>query len=63
MEELLEKLDKDTTTLEKYHYNVSDVSDNKVSGFRTIGILYDTDVKFVNIGEWRIQSYFDLPRK
>jgi hypothetical protein len=61
MEELLEKLDKDTSTLEKYHYNVADISDNKVSGFRTIGILYDTDVKFINIGEWRTESFFDIP--
>lgn len=59
--ELIDKFDKDTRTIEKYHYNVSDVSDNKVSGFRTMGILYDTDVKYVKIAEWRTESFFDIP--
>ena len=58
---LIGSFDKDTRTIEKYHYNVTDVSDNKVSGFRTMGILYDTDVKYVKIGEWRVESLFDIP--
>ena len=60
-DKLIEAFDKDTRTIERYHYNVSDVSDNKISGFRTVGILYDTDIKYVSIGKWGTESFFDIP--
>jgi hypothetical protein len=49
-------------TIEKYHYHPSDITDNgKVSGFRKVGIVYGTDIEFVSIGGWRVESFFSLP--
>ena len=49
-------------TIEKFHYNQADVSDdNKISGYRIVGIVYGTDIDYVNIGQWRVQSFFEVP--
>jgi len=49
-------------TIEKYHYHPSDITDNgKVSGFRSVGIVYGTDIEFVSIGGWRIEAFISLP--
>ena len=49
-------------TIEKFHYNDSDINDNnKISGFRTIGIVYGSDIEYVNIAQWRVESFFDVP--
>lgn len=52
----------ESKTAEKFHYLESDISsDNKISGIRVIGIVYGTDIELVTIGQWRVQSFFDVP--
>jgi hypothetical protein len=52
----------ETTTIEKYHYYPSDITDNgKVSGFRKVGIVYGSNIEFVSLGGWRVESFFALP--
>ena len=52
----------ETTTIEKYHYYPSDITDNqKVSGFRKVGIVYGSNIEFVSLGGWRVESFFSLP--
>ena len=49
-------------TIEKFHYNVADVTDDgKLSGYRIVGIVYGADIEYVNIGQWRVQSFFEIP--
>ena len=49
-------------TVEKYHFIASDITDNsKVSGIRTIGIVYGTDIEYVTIGQWRVESFLEIP--
>ena len=52
----------ETKTVEKYHFIASDITDNsKVSGIRTIGIVYGTDIELVTIGQWRVESFLEIP--
>lgn len=49
-------------TIEKFHYNEADITDDgKISGYRIVGIVYGTDIEYVNIGQWRVQSFFEVP--
>lgn len=59
---------KEGQTLERYHYNTSDLSDNKISGYRKYSIVYGvmndvdgTNIYTVGVGGYRVESFFDLP--
>jgi hypothetical protein len=52
----------ETHTIEKFHYNATDITDDgKISGYRIVGIVYGADIEYVNIGQWRVQSFFEIP--
>jgi len=54
--------DFDGRTIEKYHYNANDIAaDNKISGYRVIGIVYGNDIDYVTIGEWKVKSFLEIP--
>jgi len=52
---------KEGKTLERYHYNTADLSNNKVSGIREFGIVYGTSISYVSIGNYRVESFFEMP--
>ncbi len=55
-------INKESHTIEKFHYNAADITDDgKISGYRIIGIVYGADIEYVNIGQWRVQSFLDIP--
>ena len=55
-------VNKESHTIEKFHYNAADITDDgKISGYRIIGIVYGADIEYVNIGQWRVQSFLDIP--
>ena len=57
-----EDQDSNNYTIEKYHYNEEDVTeDGKVSGYRIVGIVYGSDIEYVTLGEWRVKSFLDIP--
>jgi hypothetical protein len=52
----------ETKTLEKFHYNNSEVTtDGKVSAIRVVGIVYGTNIDMVTIGQWKVNSFLDIP--
>ena len=55
-------IDYNLNTVEKYHINADDIAaDNKVGGYRVIGIVYGADIDYVSIGEWKVKSFFEIP--
>jgi hypothetical protein len=55
-------IDYNNTTIEKYHYNADDIAaDNKVSGYRVVGIVYGESIEYVTIGEWKVKSFLEIP--
>jgi len=54
--------DSETKIIEKFHYNNSDITNNnKVSGIRVVGIVYGTNIDMVTIGQWKVNSFLDVP--
>jgi hypothetical protein len=55
-------IDYGVNTIEKFHYNLDELANNnKMSGYRVVGIVYGTDIDYVNIGEWKVESFFEIP--
>ncbi len=55
-------IDYGANTIEKFHYNLNEISNNnKMSGYRVVGIVYGTDIEYVNIGKWKVESFFEIP--
>ena len=55
-------IDYGVNTIEKFHYNLDDLNNNnRMSGYRVVGIVYGTDINYVNIGEWKVESFFEIP--
>lgn len=55
-------IDYGVNTIEKFHYNSDDLANNnKMGGYRVVGIVYGTDIDYVNIGEWKVESFFEIP--
>lgn len=53
--------DKDNKTIEVFHFNSSDISDNKVSGYRRYGIVYGDEINYCSIGGYRVEGFFNIP--
>ena len=54
----------DTTInyVEKYHYNPGDLEeDRNISSYRQFGIVYGSNIDYVKLGSYRIESIFGLP--
>ena len=54
----------DTTInyVEKYHYNPQDLEgDAHISSYRQFGIVYGSNIDYVKLGSYRIESIFGLP--
>ena len=54
----------DTTInyVEKYHYNPQDLEgDRHISSYRQFGIVYGSNIDYVKLGSYRIESIFGLP--
>ena len=59
---LIPNIDYGVNTIEKFHYNLNEISNNnKMSGYRVVGIVYGTDIEYVNIGKWKVESFFEIP--
>lgn len=57
-----DEINLDWYTVEKYHYNESDVASNgKVDSYRVVGIVYGSDIDYVTVGQWNIKAFFDIP--
>ena len=55
-------IDYGRNTIEKFHYNLDDLNNNnRMNGYRVVGIVYGTDINYVNIGEWKVESFFEIP--
>ena len=55
-------IDTEMFTVEKYHYNESDVASNgKVDSYRVVGIVYGSDIDYITIGQWNIKAFLDIP--
>ena len=53
----------DTTVnyVEKYHYNPEDLVGDNISSYREFGIVYGSNIDYVRLGSYRIESLFNLP--
>jgi len=56
-------IDVERVTIEKFHYNQADidVNNNRVNGYRVVGIVYGNDIEHVVIGQWKVKSFFPIP--
>lgn len=55
-------IDYGANTIEKFHYNLNEISNNnKMSGYRVVGIVYGNNLDYVTLGEWRVESFFEIP--
>ncbi len=55
-------IDYGVNTIEKFHYNLNELNtNNKMGGYRVVGIVYGDNLDYVNLGEWKVESFFEIP--
>ena len=47
--------------LERYHIHADNLTNNKVQSIREFGIVYGTDIEYVRLASYKIDSLFELP--